>query len=303
MNCGCSWDASWIAKPVPLLQAQRSRWETINSAWRRRSALQEDRLAKAWCWETQRNLPRPEYPDEHRAEVSDTVSWVLGNHTLKFGADWDRNEDLLDNVYDGVGEYHYTSFGSFLADYYHAVDGLGPPHSYFVNNYAGFSQSFGPGGFFITTNDWAGFADDEWRTFSRLTVTAGVRYEYERVPRPFLANPQLPQTENYPDDRNNIAPRAGVAWDLFGNGNTILRAGVWHVLWAHRERHAAFRAGRFGIAGIAADLSLFLFHGIWSAAVSQHLFQCADRRGARRAAQRILFRGQDIKRRRPCRES
>ena len=58
-------------------------------------------------------LPRPEYPDEHRAEVSDTISWVLGNHTLKFGGNWDRNEDLLDNLYDGVGQYNYTSFGSF----------------------------------------------------------------------------------------------------------------------------------------------------------------------------------------------
>ena len=170
-------------------------------------------------------LPRPEYPDEHRAEISDTLSWVLGNHTLKIGADWDRNEDLLDNLYGGAGTYNYTSFGSFLADYYHAVDGLGPPHSYFVNTYAGFSQSFGPAGFFITTNDFAGFADDEWRAFQRLTLTAGARYEYERVPRPFLVNPQLPQTANYPDDRNNIAPRAGVAWDIFGSGHTVLRVG------------------------------------------------------------------------------
>lgn len=171
-------------------------------------------------------LPRPEYPDEHRAEISDTLSWVAGNHLIKIGADWDRNADLLDNIYGGAGHYNYTSFGSFLADYYHAVAGLGPPQpAYYVDTYAGFSQTFGPGGFFITTNDFAGFANDVWRIHPRLTLTAGVRYEYERTPRAFLINPQLPQTANYPDDRNNIGPRAGVAWDIFGDGRTTIRTG------------------------------------------------------------------------------
>lgn len=171
-------------------------------------------------------LPRPQYPDEHRTQISDTVSWVAGNHLFKAGADWDRNADHLDNIYGGVGHYNYTSFGSFLADYYHSINGLGPPQPvYYVDTYAGFSQTFGPGAFFITTNDFAGFANDEWRVHPRLTLTAGVRYEYERTPRPFLVNPQLPETSNYPDDRNNIGPRAGVAWDVFGNGNTVVRAG------------------------------------------------------------------------------
>lgn len=170
-------------------------------------------------------LPRPEYPNEHKVQVADTVTWVLGNHTIKVGVDWDRNNDLLDEIYGGVGKYHYTAFGDFLADYYHAVDGLGPP-SYYVDAYTGFSQTFGPPGFFITTNDFAGFMNDDWQVFPRLTLTAGVRYDYERGPRAFLINPQLPQTANYPDDKNNYAPRAGLAWDIFGNGGTVLRIGV-----------------------------------------------------------------------------
>jgi hypothetical protein len=172
-------------------------------------------------------LPRPEYPNEHKLETADALSWVRGNNVLKFGADWDRNRDLLDNIYGGVGVYDYTAFGNFLADYYHAVDGLGPPAPvYYVDTYSGFSQSFGTTSFYLVTHDIAGFVNDEWHVHPRFTLTLGMRYEYERVPRAFLSNPQLPQTNNTPDDRNNLGPRAGFAWDIFGNGHTVVRAGA-----------------------------------------------------------------------------
>ncbi len=172
-------------------------------------------------------LPRLDYPNEHRFQVAESVSWVRSNHVMKFGADWDRNYDMLDSIYGGVGAYNYTSFGNFLSDYYHAVSGLGPPApSYYVNTYAGFSQSFGSPAFYVITHDIAGYANDEWHVHPRLTLSIGVRYDYERVPHAFLPNPQLPLTYTTPDDRNNIGPRAGFAWDIFGSGHTVLRAGA-----------------------------------------------------------------------------
>jgi len=172
-------------------------------------------------------LPRPAYPSENRLQVTDSLSWVRGNHVFKFGVDWDYNHDMLDNIYGGVGAYTYTSFGNFIADYYHAVSGLGPPPpSTYVDTYAGFSQSFGPPAFYLVTQDISGFANDEWHLHPRLTLTLGIRYDYERVPQAFLANPQLPQTYNSPDDRNNLGPRVGLAWDPFGKGHTVIRAGT-----------------------------------------------------------------------------
>ncbi|HUZ04735.1 MAG TPA: hypothetical protein VMU62_05215, partial [Acidobacteriaceae bacterium] len=172
-------------------------------------------------------LPRPSYPDEHREQVTESLSWVLGNHIFKFGADWDRNHDMLNSLYGGVGAYSYTSFGGFLADYFHAVNGLGPPSPiYYVNTYSGFSQSFGTPAFYLITHDIAGYANDTWHALPRLTLTLGVRYDYERVPQAFLPNPQLPQTYTTPDDRNNIGPRVGLAWDIFGHGHTVVRIGA-----------------------------------------------------------------------------
>jgi hypothetical protein len=173
-------------------------------------------------------LNRPAYPDERRWQVSDTVQWTRGNHTFKFGGDYIHTNDLSENLTQIFGAFTYGTQGttsgltSYLTDYYLSQN---PATVAQANHYSSYAQGFGPLGFEFTTSDYAGFIQDEWKVSPRLSLTLGLRYEYEQTPNPQLPNPLVPQTRSFPSDKNNIAPRAGFAFDVFGTGNTLLRGG------------------------------------------------------------------------------
>jgi len=60
---------------------------------------------------------------------------------------------------------------------------------------------------------------------NKLTLSMGLRYDVEVVPLQEVDNPEFSDPGDYPVDTNNIAPRVGLSYDLFGEGRSVLRGG------------------------------------------------------------------------------
>jgi len=168
-------------------------------------------------------LNRAALPDERRWQLSDTVEWIHGNHDFKFGEDYVHTYDLISNLYDQYGEFYYSgadTLGNYVSDLYLSQ------HNQPAQHFNDFSQGSGLPGLDFTTGDYAVFAQDEWKAMRRLSLTLGVRWDYEAFPSPQLPNSLLAVTSHV--DNNsvaNISPRVGFAYDVFGTGNTVLRGG------------------------------------------------------------------------------
>jgi outer membrane receptor protein involved in Fe transport len=166
-------------------------------------------------------LNRPAFPFETRQQFADTVTWIKGRHTMKFGVDIAHANDLSKNLRFQYGSFSYASVLNYFSDFY-AQKSCGG-----VACYSSYQQAFGPLGFAFSTTDYGVFAEDSWKALPRLTLTLGLRYDYEKLPgvRANLVNPSVPATAVLPSDANNVGPRFGFAWDIKGNGKTVLRGG------------------------------------------------------------------------------
>lgn len=129
---------------------------------------------------------------ETRLQFQDSLTYVLGSHTLKGGFDIQNVDSKAVALGDATGTFN---FGSVLS---------------FQNNVLSrYRQNFGTASD-VKNTYWGVFLNDEMRAASGLTISYGLRYEKETAI----------------SDNNNFGPRLGVAWDPFGNGKGVIRFGA-----------------------------------------------------------------------------
>jgi hypothetical protein len=178
--------------------------------------------------------------------VSDNITKVVGTHTLKAGFYWDfaRNQQTSSN-YTGapqgvldIENYGFNTTGNALADF--ATGRI----NQFIQSNAAPVQDF-------KYHQYSFFFNDQWKTTRRLTLTLGVRFDHMgqwtggpnglAVWDPYSYNgsctdcaytglkwhaidPSIPLS-GFPSKPFFIEPRFGMAYDVFGNGKTVVRGG------------------------------------------------------------------------------
>ena len=180
----------------------------------------------------------PSHVVSQSTQLDENVSITRGRHTLKAGIEYLRLDYVNRSFFQTQGGFSFSGVftGNASADFL-----LGKPQSLSVSSPVLEQDA-------IQNNTFSFFQDD-WRVSKRLTLNLGVRYEvaapwyhphnlvgtfrageqshvYSNAPvgLDYPGDPGIPRGL-VPTDWNNIAPRFGFAWDVFGTGRTAIRGG------------------------------------------------------------------------------
>jgi hypothetical protein len=177
--------------------------------------------------------PKFQGPDSITQFV-DHLSYTAGKHALKFGGELHRND--VRNAAYGNARGSISFLGGVLSPN-PAPAGSTPLEDFFAG--LPFKSTVEVGNPTLQLHNWAyaGFFQDDWRGFKNLTLNFGVRYEFSSVVQEahdllgnFDPNVGMVQVGHqisnlYNPDHTNFGPRLGFAWDIGGNGRSVLRGG------------------------------------------------------------------------------
>jgi outer membrane receptor protein involved in Fe transport len=164
----------------------------------------------------------PTFVDLKSLQFIDNFTWARGSHNLKAGVSFTHYMNDQDSSFDYGGNYSFTSLENFL------------------QNRPGTYEGQAPGS--TTDRRWRQnliglYAQDDWSARRNLTLNLGVRYEFITTPHELsgrmasMPDLQAANTVSGGDifknpSLKNVAPRAGFAWDMTGDGRNALHGGA-----------------------------------------------------------------------------
>ena len=151
----------------------------------------------------------PIFVQEEKLQIQDNFSYLLGNHDLKFGIDYSKDD--LQQLFAGSkdGRYDFNTVQDFIDNVDSGV------RIYFGDvTYPNFDE----------TQELIGvYAQDTWRRDEKLTLSFGLRFN--GTYNPSGLDHLLPEARKIPDDEN-LEPRLGFAYSPGGASNAVIRGGV-----------------------------------------------------------------------------
>lgn len=173
----------------------------------------------------------PQKSKTNQFQVTDSITYARGRHLVRTGIDV---RTVAQNAFRDIQARGFLSFadqaqltGNALADLL-----LGLPIT------TGVARLDNPQ--HLRTHSYGAFVQDSFAVSSRLTLSGGLRYEYNAPPYDAdnraavydgstgsivqVGTAGIPRGA-YEPDRNNWAPRVGAAWSIDESGKTVVRAG------------------------------------------------------------------------------
>jgi hypothetical protein len=243
-----SW--TWIIDPK-MVNSLLYQWSTFNDQLTPTSSLPLLLFPDGITAGQSGHLPERTFQRKH--QFRDDLTWNRGNHGFKVGADFVLEPAI--GGFDAAGSTPTYRFNFTIDEIVNNPDqfpkGLftsqvspgpitGSPDKVKGGGVVGeISLAGGDPGFGLRdgAKQFSWYLQDDWKLHRRLALNLGIRYD---VDIGFLASSQLKdnrvfklfQMIRHPlgsrivrDDKNNFSPRVGFAWDVKGDGRSVIRGG------------------------------------------------------------------------------
>ena len=151
---------------------------------------------------------------------SDDVSVARGAHILKAGILIDRAQNLIETLSFLGGRFNFAGIQQFIQ---------GRPSSLTITAPGANARQY------LFHTRFGTYLQDDYKIARNLTLNLGLRLEFSTVPtekfghivglRDPLHDTGVTVGQLFENQKQNWAPRLGLAWDLFGDGKTVVRSG------------------------------------------------------------------------------